>query len=432
MELAEQLRQARWFGGKSRTISDARVVDRACCVADAPLLLVDVSYTSGPPDTYVMVEGLGDPSTARAVLGAFQGADVATDAGQRLEFRPTHVLERLEQKRTEPVALMRAEQSNTSIRYGDALMLKLFRRLQFGPNPDVEVGWFLTEHSQFRGTPAVAGSLDYVRDDGQRASLALLQEFVVNRGDAWSTIRARLSEVLHGGDMSSSLTSIERLALTTADLHVALGGGDADFAPEATDAGDVAAWRAAIHAEVAHASDGLARRQIAIDTGALLRRADGIDGLLGAAKIRHHGDYHLGQVLEREDGSFVVIDFEGEPSKPLAQRREKRSPLRDVAGMLRSLDYARHVAVQSAGTDAEATDHVQIAGAWYSAARQAFLDAYLREIRNASPALLPTDVEAPLAALELEKAAYEVSYELNNRPDWLPIPLAAMGDTECR
>jgi maltose alpha-D-glucosyltransferase/alpha-amylase len=285
----------------------------------------------------------------------------------------------------------------------------------------VEVGWFLTEHSQFRGTPAVAGSLEYVRGDDTRASLALLQEFVANRGDAWSTTQSRLADVLRGVDPAESIASVARLGQTTADLHLALASGAHDFTPEPISADDVAAWRNAIREEVSLASEALRQRGIAVDLRALLHRADGVTALLGAPKIRHHGDYHLGQVLERSDGTFAIIDFEGEPAKPLDQRREKRSPLRDVAGMLRSLDYARHAALRAApGADPAS------ANGWYRAAREAFLDTYVRDIREHNRSLLPPDVAAPLAALELEKAAYEVLYELNNRPDWLPIPLAAL------
>ena len=127
-------------------------------------------------------------------------------------------------------------------------------------------------------------------------------------------------------------------------------------------------------------------------------------------------------MLEREDGSFVIIDFEGEPSKPLAQRREKRSPLRDVAGMLRSFDYARNAALRAG--DAIDPARIRRAQAWYASVREAFLGTYLEAVRREAPTLLPADALAPLVALELEKAAYEVLYELNNRPDWLPIPLA--------
>jgi trehalose synthase-fused probable maltokinase len=210
-----------------------------------------------------------------------------------------------------------------------------------------------------------------------------------------------------------------RLGRTTAHLHLALASGTGDFASEPIAPADLDAWRQAIRDEVRRAKEALAAHDVEIDRNALERHVDGINALEGALKTRHHGDYHLGQVLERQDGSFVIIDFEGEPAKPLAERREKRSPLRDVAGMLRSFDYARHAAL---GTSSQAQS--KRAADWYAAARAAFLGAYLETARS-NPRLLPSDVEAPLAALELEKAAYEVLYELNNRPDWLRIPLAA-------
>jgi trehalose synthase-fused probable maltokinase len=171
----------------------------------------------------------------------------------------------------------------------------------------------------------------------------------------------------------------------------------------------------AVHALIAHGHG--------IDPGPLFARADGVRALRGARKTRHHGDYHLGQVLETPEGNFAIIDFEGEPSKPLSVRRAKRSPLRDVAGMLRSFDYARHAALRTG----DASDPRRRARAedWYVAVRQAFLAAYLATVRREQADLLPADVAAPLAALELEKAAYEVLYELNNRPDWLAIPLQA-------
>ena len=221
--------------------------------------------------------------------------------------------------------------------------------------------------------------------------------------------------------MAESVDAIARLGQTTADLHLALASGPDDFSAELITVEDITLWKAAIHNEVGQMVTALARRLINVDTTALLRRTDGLAQLQGALKTRHHGDYHLGQVLERDDGSFVIIDFEGEPSKPLAQRREKRSPLRDVSGMLRSLDYARNAALRTSGSS-----HAERAAEWYAAARHAFLDRYLEAIRRRKSDLLPVEVDAALAALELEKAAYEVLYELNNRPDWLPIPLAAL------
>jgi trehalose synthase-fused probable maltokinase len=422
--LIDELQRARWFGGKSRVIRATRVIDRAQWVADSELCLVEVQYEVGLPETYVLAEHLDEPPVARVLLSQFRGRSVPTEAGGTLSFNATRVLDGIAAESTEPIAQMRGEQSNTSVRFGDALILKLFRRLQFGPNPEVEVGYFLTEHSHFRGTPAVVGSIDYVSPAGATASLALLQRFERNRGDAWTTTLRRLGAVFEGADARESVAAMTRLGQTTADLHVALANGTGDFSAEPIGDSDVAQWRQAIVDELDAAADALTQRKITLDTQKLRRRADGINELRGGLKTRHHGDFHLGQVLEREDGSFVIIDFEGEPSKPLAVRRQKHSPLRDVAGMLRSLDYARNAALRAG--DASDPARIRQAQAWYDSVREAFLGTYLEAVRRQAPDLLPTDTRPPLAALELEKAAYEVLYELNNRPDWLPIPLAAL------
>lgn len=422
--MIDQLQAARWFGGKSRDIRDTRIIDRACWVDEAALSIVEVIYAAGPPDTYVLADRLDEPRVAYALLDRIRGgARLSTESGGSLLFHQTRFLATVQREHLEPVALMRGEQSNTSVRFGDALILKLFRRLQYGPNPDVEVGTFLTEHTRFAGSPPVAGSVDYVSPEGEQASLALLQAFERNRGDAWTTTLARVRSVLDGADPTESVSAMARLGRTTAELHLALASGAADFAAEPITPADVRSWREGIHEEVRAAVRGLARQGISVDVERLLQRADGIGALEGALKTRHHGDYHLGQVLERNDGSFVIIDFEGEPAKPLAQRREKRSPLRDVAGMLRSFDYARNSALRStASTDPGVARR---ALQWYASVREAFLSSYLAVARQ-DPGLLPADVESPLAALELDKAAYEVLYELNNRPDWLDIPLTAL------
>jgi maltose alpha-D-glucosyltransferase/alpha-amylase len=418
----EELRAARWFGGKNRAIADARAVDHAC-IGPVSLRLVEVHYLEGPPETYVLADPLDDTGAALALLQRFAGGSLPTERG-RLEFQPTHLFAPVPRERLEPVAVMRGEQSNTSIRFGNELILKLFRRLQFGPNPEVEVGRFLTDCTEFRNAPPVVGSASYIDPHGRQASLALLQRFEPNRGDAWTATLQRLRHVLDGGDPSESVQSMQRLGETTAELHLALASGTGGFSAEPIAQSDLGAWLAALEEEVRTAARALARQAIQVDTAALLRRADGLAGLRGALKTRHHGDYHLGQVLERDDGSFVIIDFEGEPAKPLALRREKRSPLRDVAGMLRSFDYARHTGLRAG--DASAAARRRAAADWYAAVRDAFLSAYLRTVTAGSRSLLPSDIDAPLAALELEKAAYEVLYELNNRPDWLPIPLAAL------
>jgi maltose alpha-D-glucosyltransferase / alpha-amylase len=424
VSLVEQLRSARWFGGKSRAIREVHVVDRAAWTDDASMRLVEVRFDVGAPETYVLADRFDEPSVARALLERFGGAALRTECGGVLAFQPTRALQAVPAERTEPIAPLRGEQSNTSICFGDALILKLFRRVQYGPNPDVEVGWFLTERSQFRGTPVVAGSIEYTAPDGRTASVALLQRFEPNRGDAWRGTLHRLDALLAGRSPADAVEHIARLGQTTAELHLALASGSGDFGVEPITSADVAAWRQAIVEEVERAVEALARQAISVDAATLLRRAAGIEALEGSLKARHHGDYHLGQVLEREDGSFVIIDFEGEPSKPAQQRREKRSPLRDVAGMLRSFDYARNTALRAGSPPPET--RAEAAERWYHTARETFLETYLRWIRQGRAELLPRDVDAPLAALELEKAAYEVLYELNHRPDWLPIPLAAL------
>lgn len=419
MPTAETLRAARWFGGKSRPISGTRTVDCACLTEQSQLSLLEVQYESGPSDTYVLVDRLDDPVVARGILDHFGGLTLPTDSGGRLVFRPTHVFH---VRDVEPIKPLSGEQSNTSIRFGNALILKLFRRLQFGPNPDVEIGWFLTEHTDFRGTPPVAGSLTYECANGDQAHLAMLQRFEPNCGDAWTTTVGRVREFLSGGEIRASIDAARRLGATTAELHLALASGSGEFSAETITSDDVAAWTTSVEEEVRLTVEALSRKGIDVDAGALTCAIEGLSSLVGAIKARHHGDYHLGQVLERNDGSFAIIDFEGEPSRPLAQRREKRPPLRDVAGMLRSFDYARHSALRDGGDPSRA-------GSWYTEVRETFLDEYLKVARR-RPGLLPADVAPALAALELEKAAYEVMYELNNRPDWLPIPLAAFRLTE--
>lgn len=434
-ELLGTLPRQRWFAGKSRRIADVRVLD---CVpwalADSRFWLAEVAYAdAGPPDSYLLVEtfagpeSLGHPRVAEALLDDFaQRKAVDTLRGGRLEFEPTAVLERIDPARTRPAALLGAEQSNTSLRYGDALIFKLFRRLQIGgENPEVEVGRFLTERTHFTASPAVAGSIAYTSADGVLASFGLLQEFVPNQGDAWSGTLRRLAALLAGDDLDATVEPVRRLGVVTAELHLALASDPRvpAFAPEPIEQTDLANWRGALDDEVRDTVAALAERDIHVDLEPLLERAAGLEALINARKTRHHGDYHLGQVLEHADGGYTIIDFEGEPSRPLAARTEKRSPLRDVAGLLRSLDYARQAALRA--RDRAGEPDQQRADDWHRQARAAFLDAYLATARPAAPDLLPSDVPTALSALELEKAAYEVRYELSHRPDWLPIPLAA-------
>jgi len=306
-----------------------------------------------------------------------------------------------------PARRLDGEQSNTSVVFGDVLILKHFRRLAVGVNPDVEITGFLTERTAFRHTPRLAGSLEYRDADGGWA-LAMAQELVTDARDGWRWLLGRLA----AGD--AALGALGTLGRRTAELHLALAadGREPAFAPERIGADDVAAWTKAVQRQLDEARAALGGR---LPDGVPDRLdAGGLGSLLGLVKLRHHGDFHLGQTLAVRDGEdFALIDFEGEPLRPLAERRRKHTPLRDVAGLLRSLGYAAASAPAPPG--------------WEADARAAFVTAY-RSAAGAAP-FVPA-AEAPLAravaVLEVEKAAYEVVYEANNRPDWVAIPVRGL------
>lgn len=430
----DALRSQRWFGARERPAVAARVVDRTLPGSALPLELVEVLFSHGAPERYALVRGDGGfdafatPGPARALLSAVRdSATLGTERGGSIQCSGSPALSRLPVAATEPPRPLAGEQSNSSVLYGKALVLKLFRRVAAGIQPEIEMGRFLTDQVSFDHAAALAGTVEYRDPDGHRAALAVVHSFVPNRGDAWRTMLERLAHVLDGAPTTPTLAPARRLGEVTGALHVALarGSDDPDFVPEATSVGDTTAWAAGVEHEVRRALTALGEAATGRPAG-----GGGMGRLVGALKTRVHGDYHLGQVLETAEGDaadFVVIDFEGEPAKPLAERRAKQSPLRDVAGMVRSLDYARHAALR-AGDHTDPRRQAR-AAAWHDAARRTFVEAYLTTVRRDNPRLLPAsdaDVAASLGELEREKAAYEVLYELNHRPDWVPIPLAAL------
>jgi maltose alpha-D-glucosyltransferase/alpha-amylase len=378
-----------------------------------------------------------------------------------------------------------AEQSNTSIIYGDQLILKLFRRLQPGENPDVEIGRFLTEVAHFPHIPPFLGEIAMTRPGWTKSTLAMLQGLVKNDGDGWEWFLERLGRFyssVAGLDAPAPLTApgffvefepaptlmeqagelLEAAALLgrrTAGMHIALATPTKDpaFTAEPFTAEDLAREADRIAGEVSSALEVLKQKITALDDEAcedagkllaqrreLLERARSIAKLSAAGmRIRIHGDYHLGQTLRVAtsgaigsggQGDFVLLDFEGEPARPLADRRQKQSPLKDVAGMIRSFSYAASSALERhIGANAEPADRAGSGGlavwarCWYAAASAAFLRDY-REAMAAGPAILPPGPECqPLfSAYVLEKALYELVYELNNRPAWVRIPLAGI------
>ena len=413
-ETTDWLARQRWFAAKTRRIVEAVVEDRIP-VEGADVCLVRVVLDDGSADRYVvplarrrqLTDAFDDAAFCRALLRLM--ADGREARGERGALRG-------HRSRAFPAALaldgavrrLSGEQSNTSVVFDGAVIVKHFRRLTPGQNPELEITRFLTEHTAFRNTPRLAGALEYVETVGTVSTLAVAQELVVDGRDGWEWLLARLA----AGD--GALEALRRLGRRTGELHLALATPTSDpaFGAETIGGSDIATWTASVEHQVAAARAAVPGRGLPEVPAAA---AAALAGLLGAAKIRHHGDFHLGQTLSRRDGEdFMLIDFEGEPLRPLAERRRKHTPLRDVAGMLRSFAYA-------AATTARAG---RAAGDWEASARAAFVEGY-RGAAGAA-AFVPgstASFERAVAALELEKAAYEIVYEANNRPDWVDIPV---------
>ncbi|HEX8360498.1 MAG TPA: hypothetical protein VF613_10335, partial [Longimicrobium sp.] len=347
---------------------------------------------------------------------------------------------------------------------------KVFRKLEAGMNPDLEVTRFLTERTGFRNLPALGGWIEH-QAAGEPASVAGLFAFIPNKGDAWTVALKALERYLGAASRSAAdpetvagqeavrrmagefFPSIERLGATTARLHLALasaGADEPDFAPEPVGDAEVRAYTDAFTRHVDGVLGELGHRLEKIpgafpsallnDLSAVVRsaadirqRGDDLRLLMeaGTVRTRFHGDYHLGQVLRADqpgpDGSeWYILDYEGEPARPLPERRAKGSPLRDVAGMLRSFNYAVRMAMKEFRTDDYRVrmSLERWSAAWEREARSLFLGAYRATVAG-SP-IVPADAEVfarALAVFELEKAVYELGYEMNNRPDWIWVPL---------
>ncbi len=380
-----------------------------------------------------------------------------------------------------------AEQSNTSIIYGDKLILKLFRRLQPGENPDVEVGRFLTEVAHFDRIPPFLGEISLTSSAAGKTTVAMLQGLIANEGDGWAWFLRQLETFYAAAasapnapqvpapDFGHSITcppeisaiagqTLQAAALLgrrTAEMHLALSrsSGNPAFAPEPASPGDLETDAQQIEAQVRSALETLKAKFPALDDSTaeaaglllskraeLIQRSHAIRDLPAAGqRIRIHGDYHLGQTLRTasdsadpgapgSDGDFVLLDFEGEPARPLAQRRRKQSPLKDVAGMMRSFSYAAFAGLRQY-QDARGHTEQQLdtfgmstwARAWEKCASSEFLYAYRQTIAE-NPDLLPSprETQTLLEGFVLEKSLYELLYELNNRPAWILIPIAGI------
>ena len=401
----------------------------------------------------VMGDAFYDPAFCRALVQAIGAGTQMPTAGGLLRFKPTAAFaSHVDELATLEVSAPSALSSNTVVTLGEKLFLKGYRRLREGLNPELEMGRFLTEVAHYANCVPVLGALEYFGKDQQVLTLALVQGFVANQGDGWGYTLGYLERHLEelrtsGGKPIAGAAPVEahggflglaaKLGQRTAELHLALATrtGDPAFDPEPIGADDVAGFkqRAAeetrstlallrerlpqLPASMQHDAQEVLAREEELGARNSASSTDGPHGL----KTRYHGDYHLGQVLVTGN-DFVIIDFEGEPARSFDERRTKSSPLRDVAGMLRSFNYARWSALRRIAQNAEEFERLQRAAQeWERATREAFLSAY----RNAMPqrdASLSIDTEL-LDLFELEKALYELRYELNNRPDWVQVPL---------
>jgi maltokinase len=422
--LIEFVTGQRWFGSKTREVIHAHVVDNAVLREEEPRLemqLVELGFDTGTHETYQLLtdheyDALAEPRQVRELVHMLRGGRNVPAAEGVVEFGVVEGFAGVGQELREARAIS-AEQSNTSIVFDEELILKVFRRLEAGINPELEMLRFLTERS-FENIAQLAGWYAYTGRP-MDATLGILQRFVPDGLDGWELA---LDSV--GTNAESFLARLRRLGEVTGRMHTVLGSdpSDPNFCPEETSAEALGLLTASVDDEIEAIFLELPEDNEELDpirgrgeeVRERLRLLTHIGGV--GRVIRHHGDFHLGQTLWADD-DWVILDFEGEPARTLPERRRKRSPLRDVAGMLRSFAY-----VASA---APLRRNVEVPPTFEERARSEFLDGYRSSV---DPTLVPTgtSLDKLLAVFELEKAVYELRYELNNRPEWIRIPVAGI------
>jgi maltose alpha-D-glucosyltransferase/alpha-amylase len=489
----------RWFAAKDDRITSIRIVDATELRDEAAVYLLtqaDVALARGETQRYLIplsLIGSADASGGGAALVSFMvaqvrrgakleglydgialrefplalvraiasGNDLAGEAG-RLRCTTTEQLAAIALAPDVEVRRLGADQSNSSVIVGDQIVVKVYRRLIPGVHPEVEFGTFLAKVG-YENTPAMLGAVEHLDARGAPTALAVVQAFVRNQGDGWTFVSDHLHRLLEAHETGAAASEmaapvfypglIATMARRVAELHRALAmpTGDPAFEPQPISPKDLLAWRGTMQRGIKHAFAAL-NLAIAKLSGSLHEEAKALhqrkreclrlidklfDAPIDAVKTRIHGDLHLGQVLLAQT-DWYVIDFEGEPAKDLTTRRSKHSPLRDVAGMLRSFDYAARAALQRSAITVGSVPDTQVerALAWRDETTKTFLAAY-RETAAGSASYPRHEVQAQrlLDLFLFEKACYELRYEAANRPDWVGIPikgLNAMLDAEMR
>jgi predicted trehalose synthase len=420
-ELRDWIQQQRWYASKSRSVSGVEIAERVALNERLLLALVQTRFATGTHELYQLLvtegtfDALTEPELALELVRRMESSTEIDGAEGRFAFYRTGGLPPLAEDAR--ARLVGVEQSNSSVVFEDRVVLKLFRKLEPGINPELELLRFLTGR-EFESIAPLYGWYDY---DGQAlaATLGVAQEFLPDSVGGWELVLDRIVS-----DPAWLLDRLGDLGQVTAQMHTVLASdaGDPAFSPEEPSQEALSLLTATVDEDIERIFVRLPDDEHVAPIagrGQDVRERLAARAQLGAGGrvIRTHGDYHLGQTLHTPRG-WVIIDFEGEPARPLPERRAKRSPLRDIAGMLRSFAYATSAVQIQRGTPAPPDFERQ--------ARERFLGRYLAAVDST---LLPAGEAAVLNLLsiyELEKAIYELQYELDNRPDWVPIPVAGI------
>ncbi|WP_334367088.1 putative maltokinase [Bradyrhizobium sp. AZCC 1578] len=475
--LPAYLAKARWFPRNSAKRIKPKIIARLPFSGNATVFIVietdhhahyllpltaDWSVDAGPELEKSIVaplrqgerEGLlrdvaADPAFIQKLLDHLRREVSIAGSGWRLDFKPTTKLGSRPPRATARVRAIQGEQSNSTALVDQDYVVKLYRHIEPGQNPEIEMGYFLTEATNFTHTPALLGHVEATYDSASYA-LGIVHAFVPNHGDAWTWSVDRLSIYLDAmaegsEERDKALTTrrdylqwVRHLGCRVAEMHCALASRDdvAAFKPEPINERDLDFWIGDLVERAARIFNRLEETPLDANDRPLVERLLRVRSALsgyaahlishthGPCKIRHHGDLHLGQVLVAGEDA-VIIDFEGEPSRPLADRRRKAPAARDVAGVLRSLDYAAMALGQQRQKSEKLTPSaLRALHAWRDQSTDGFLSAY-QEAMGPS-ALWPArsdDAKAMLNFFLLEKAFYEVEYELSYRPAWISVPL---------